>query len=84
MDMNDRALRSIVVGLGNKSNGFVREDNFMITVASEIMAIMCLSNSLEELEEKMGNILIANDIYNNRNYLTKNLCDTDNWYTDAY
>lgn len=65
MDMNDRALRNIVVGLGNKSNGFVREDNFMITVASEIMAIMCLSNSLEDLEEKMGNILIANDIHNN-------------------
>ncbi|NLC66990.1 MAG: formate--tetrahydrofolate ligase, partial [Clostridium sp.] len=49
---------------GDKSNGFVREDSFMITVASEIMAILCLSSSLEDLEEKMGNILIGNDIYN--------------------
>ena len=46
MDMNDRALREIVVGLGGKANGFVRQDGFMITVASEIMAILCLSNDL--------------------------------------
>lgn len=59
MDMNDRALRQIVVGLGGKINGFVREDGFMISVASEIMAILCLSNDLMDLKKRMGNILIA-------------------------
>jgi formate--tetrahydrofolate ligase len=59
MDMNDRALRDIIVGLGGKANGFVREDGFMITVASEIMAILCLSEDLMDLKERMGNILIA-------------------------
>ena len=59
MDMNDRALRNIVVGMGGKLNGFLREDGFMITVASEIMAILCLSNSLSDLKERMGNIIIA-------------------------
>lgn len=59
MDMNDRALRNIVVGMGGKANGFVREDGFMITVASEIMAILCLATDLEDLKERMGNILIA-------------------------
>ncbi|MEG0297137.1 MAG: formate--tetrahydrofolate ligase, partial [Clostridium sp.] len=53
MDMNDRALRNIVVGMGGKINGFLREDGFMITVASEIMAILCLANSLEDLKERM-------------------------------
>ncbi|WP_024614205.1 formate--tetrahydrofolate ligase [Clostridium sp. Ade.TY] len=59
MDMNDRALRNIVVGMGGKINGFLREDGFMITVASEIMAILCLANDLNDLKERMGNILIA-------------------------
>ena len=59
MDMNDRALRSIVVGMGGKINGFLREDGFMITVASEIMAILCLATSLEDLKERMGNIVVA-------------------------
>ena len=59
MDMNDRALRNIVVGMGGKINGFLREDGFMITVASEIMAILCLSKDLSDLKERMGNILIA-------------------------
>ena len=59
MDMNDRALRHIVVGMGGKANGFVREDGFTITVASEIMAILCLASDLEDLKERMGNILIA-------------------------
>ena len=68
MDMNDRALRSIVVGLGGKLNGFLREDGFMITVASEIMAILCLSNSLRDLKERMGNILIAYDLDGNPVY----------------
>ena len=62
MDMNDRALRSIVVGLGGKPNGFLREDGFMITVASEIMAILCLSENLMDLKERMGRILIAYDM----------------------
>ncbi len=59
MDMNDRALRNIVVGMGGKVNGFVREDGFNITVASEIMAILCLASDLEDLKERMSNIVIA-------------------------
>ena len=59
LDMNDRALRNIVVGLGGRPNGVPREDGFDITVASEIMAILCLSTSLEDLKERVGNILIA-------------------------
>lgn len=59
LDMNDRALRNIVVALGGKVNGFPREDGFMITVASEIMAILCLAKDLEDLKERMGNILVA-------------------------
>lgn len=63
MDMNDRALRNIVVGMGGKINGFLREDGFMITVASEIMAILCMASDLEDLKERMGNILIAYNLY---------------------
>ena len=59
MDMNDRALREVVVGLGGKANGFLREDGFMITVASEIMAILCLAEDLSDLRERMGNIVVA-------------------------
>ena len=59
LDMNDRALRQIVVGLGGKVNGFLREDGFTITVASEVMAILCLSKDLMDLKERIGNILIA-------------------------
>lgn len=59
MDMNDRSLRNIVVGLGGKPNGFLREDGFMITVASEIMAILCLSLNLMDLKIRMGKILVA-------------------------
>lgn len=68
MDMNDRALRNIVVGMGGKVNGFLREDGFMITVASEIMAILCLAISLSDLKERMGNILIAYDLDGNPVY----------------
>ncbi|MGK0467299.1 formate--tetrahydrofolate ligase [Clostridium sp.] len=59
IDMNDRSLRNIVVGLGGKPNGFLREDGFMITVASEIMAILCLSLNLMDLKKRMGKILVA-------------------------
>ena len=59
MDMNDRVLRNIVVGLGGKANGFVREDGFMITVASEVMAILCLSKDFDDLKERLSNILVA-------------------------
>lgn len=59
MDMNDRALRNIVVGLGGKADGFVRQDSFMITVASEIMAILCLSSNLMDLKERISRILVA-------------------------
>lgn len=62
MDMNDRALRHIVVGMGGKINGFVREDGFNITVASEVMAILCLASDLEDLKERMGNIVVAYDL----------------------
>ncbi|NLW41436.1 MAG: formate--tetrahydrofolate ligase [Tissierellia bacterium] len=59
LDMNDRALRNIVVGLGGRPNGVPREDGFDITVASEIMAIFCLSKDLEDFKERVGNILVA-------------------------
>ncbi|MEP0233223.1 formate--tetrahydrofolate ligase [Roseibium sp.] len=59
MDMNDRALRTIVSSLGGVSNGFPREAGFDITVASEIMAILCLSTSLEDLQDRLGNIIVA-------------------------
>lgn len=59
LDMNDRVLRNIVVGLGNKMDGMVREDHFVITVASEIMAILCLANDLEDLKSRLGKIIVA-------------------------
>ena len=59
LDMNDRALRNIVIGMGGKVNGIPREDHFQITVASEIMAILCLATDLEDLKERLGNILVA-------------------------
>jgi len=59
MDMNDRALRNINVGLGGKLNGVPREDGFQITVASEVMAILCLANDIKDLKTRLGNILIA-------------------------
>jgi len=59
VDLNDRALRSINIGLGGITNGFPREDGFDITVASEIMAIFCLTNNLKDLEKKIGNITVA-------------------------
>ena len=59
LDMNDRALRNIVVGLGNKADGVVREDHFVITVASEIMAVLCLSNDMEDLKERLGRMVVA-------------------------
>ena len=59
LDMNDRALRNVIVGLGGKVNGIPREDGFMITVASEIMAILCLATDIEDLKIRLGNILVA-------------------------
>ena len=59
LDMNDRALRNVIVGLGGKVNGVPREDGFMITVASEVMAILCLASDLEDLKKRLGNILVA-------------------------
>lgn len=59
LDMNDRALRNIVVGLGAKADGVVREDHFVITVASEIMAILCLANDMKDLKERLGRIIVA-------------------------
>ena len=65
VDMNDRALRDIVIGLGGSENGVVRQSSFQITVASEIMAILCLSNSLMDLKERIGNIVFAYDVNDN-------------------
>lgn len=62
LDMNDRALRNIVIGLGNKTDGFMREDHFMITVASEIMAVLCLANDLGDLKSKLSKMIVAYDI----------------------
>lgn len=59
LDMNDRVLRNIVVGLGNKLDGFVREDHFIITVASEIMAILCLSEDMADLKKRLAGIIVA-------------------------
>lgn len=59
MDMNDRVLRNIVVGLGRKMDGMVREDHFVITVASEIMAILCLADDMHDLKRRLGNIIVA-------------------------
>ena len=59
VDMNDRVLRNIVVGLGRKADGMVREDHFVITVASEIMAILCLADDLADLKKRLGRIIVA-------------------------
>ncbi|MBQ6814884.1 MAG: formate--tetrahydrofolate ligase [Lachnospiraceae bacterium] len=59
LDMNDRSLRNIVVGLGSKMDGFVREDHFVITVATEIMAILCLASDMKDLKERLGRIIVA-------------------------
>ena len=59
LDMNDRALRNIVVGMGGKMDGVVRQDGFVITVASEIMAILCLADNLQDLSERLGRIIVA-------------------------
>ena len=65
VDMNDRALRDIVIGLGGSENGVTRQSSFQITVASEIMAILCLSNSLMDLKDRIGNIVFGYDVNDN-------------------
>ncbi|MDK2811096.1 MAG: formate--tetrahydrofolate ligase [Petroclostridium sp.] len=72
LDMNDRALRNIVVGLGGKINGVPREDGFMITVASEVMAILCLAENLMDLKNRLGRIIIGYT-YDNRPVTAKDL-----------
>lgn len=59
LDMNDRALRNVVVGLGGKTDGFVREDHFVITVASEIMAVLCLAKDMDDLKERLSRMVVA-------------------------
>ena len=59
LDMNDRALRNVIVGLGGKVNGIPREDHFIITVASEVMAILCLASDIDDLKRRLGRILVA-------------------------
>lgn len=65
LDMNDRALRNIVIGLGKKTDGFVREDHFVITVATEIMAILCLAENISDLKERLSKIIVAYDLDGN-------------------
>jgi formate--tetrahydrofolate ligase len=65
LDMNDRVLRNVVVGLGNKTDGVVREDHFVITVASEIMAILCLATDMEDLKRRLARIIVAYDMSGN-------------------
>ena len=65
VDMNDRNLRNIVVGLGNKTDGMVREDHFVITVASEIMAILCLAEDIKDLKARLGRIIVAYNFQGN-------------------
>nr|QGT51161.1 formate--tetrahydrofolate ligase [uncultured Firmicutes bacterium] len=65
LDMNDRALRQTIVGLGGKPNGFPREDGFQITVASEVMAILCLAADLQDLKKRLGDIIVAYDLDDN-------------------
>ena len=62
MDMNDRTLRNIVIGLGDKPNGVTREDHFIITVASEIMAILCLAEDMKDLKERLGRVIVAYNV----------------------
>lgn len=75
LDMNDRVLRNVVVGLGGKVNGVVREDGFDISVASEMMAILCLSKNLMDLKKRVGNILIAYDVHKNPIYAKQINCE---------
>lgn len=65
LDMNDRSLRNIVIGLGGKACGFTREDHFMITVASEVMASLCLASDLEDLKERLAKMIVAYDLDGN-------------------
>ncbi len=65
LDMNDRALRNIVVGLGKKTDGFTREDHFVITVATEVMAILCLAKDMKDLKERLSRIIVAYDLDGN-------------------
>lgn len=65
VDMNDRALRNIIVGMGTKADGVVREDHFIITVATEIMAILCLASDMKDLKARLGRIIVAYDVDNN-------------------
>lgn len=63
LDMNDRVLRNVVIGIGGKTNGVTREDSFVITVATEIMAVLCLADDMDDLKKRLGNIIVAYNIY---------------------
>lgn len=66
LDLNDRALRNVVIGLGSKADGFVREDHFTITVASEVMAIFCLASNMEDLKKRLSEMIVAYDLDGNK------------------
>ena len=76
LDMNDRVLRNVVVGLGSKMDGMVREDHFVITVASEIMAVLCLADDMEDLKRRLGNIIVASMAALLKDALKPNLIQT--------
>ncbi len=65
VDLNDRALRNVIVGMGNRTDGVVRQDNFDITVATEMMAVLCLATSLQDFKNRVGKMIVAYDYYNN-------------------
>ena len=71
IDMNDRVLRNVVVGLGAKADGVVREDHFVITVASEIMAILCLCSNIRDLKERLGKIIVAYNMDGRASYSSR-------------
>ena len=62
MDMNDRTLRNIVIGMGGRMDGVMREDHFIITVASEIMAVLCLAEDMKDLKERLGRVIVAYNV----------------------
>ena len=81
LDMNDRVLRNVVVGLGSKMDGMVREDHFVITVASEIMAILCLADDMEDLKKRLGRIIVAYTFCRRTGYSRRASCNRCNGST---
>ena len=79
LDMNDRVLRNMVVGLGAKADGMVSEDHFVITVASEIMAILCLADDMDDLKERLGKVIVAYNFARRAGYRSAVTCSRLPW-----